>query len=257
MSSYGEPSVQHTSTVQQILDARERALNAVSLARKVTLSTPHPNLAATDGGEDAEIASNCSQALVDYLLHLRPYRGQSQNWGIDLGALSLPKSLQDQDSASGWSSSKSPQRLYICRQPKVRLAGLSDVIEAVNSTVMYSSNKEVEASMNPVTKNKVKTENGELVVEDRRLFHQLLRGEKTVGDVVDHPAVHPPKTHRNEGYTPAKPPIAGGDSKTFKIVLADDQLLRLFEAADEIAGEVDMLAEIEAPDHSSEGGDAI
>ena len=31
MSSYGEPSVQHTSTVQQILDARERALNAVSL----------------------------------------------------------------------------------------------------------------------------------------------------------------------------------------------------------------------------------
>ena len=257
MSSYGEPSVQHTSTVQQILDARERALNAVSLARKVTLSTPHPNLAPTDGGRDAEIASDCSQAIVDYLLHLRPYRAQSQNWGIDLGALNLPESVQDDgpNRRGGWGRSTAP--LYLCRQPRVRLGGLSDVINVVNSTVMYSSNREIQGSINPQTKNTVETENGKLVVEDTRLFRQLLRGEKSIDDVADHRAVHPPKSRRNEGYTPAKPPLPDGDSKAFKVVLADDQLLRLFEAADEIAGEVDMLAEIEPPDHGSDGGDSI
>jgi hypothetical protein len=256
MSSYGEPSVQHTSTVQQILDARERALNAVSLARKVTLSTPHPNLAATDGGRDAEIASNCSQALVDYLLHLRPYRAQSRNWNIDLGALALPKSVQDDGPSRRGDGGQSGQPLYLCRRPQVRLAGLSDVIDAVNSTVMYSSNRQGDASMSRQTKDRVKTESGELVVEDRRLFRQILRGETTIDDVIDHPAVHPPKTTRAD-YTPAQPPLPGGDSKTFKLVLSDDQLLQLFEAADEIAGEVDMLAEIEPPDHSSDGGDSI
>ena len=185
MSNFNDPSVQHTNTVQQILDVRERAHKAVSLARKVTLSTTHPNLAATDGGRDADIASDCSQALVDYLLHLRPYRGQSQNWNIDLGALALPESIQDDSANGGWDSGKTSHPLYLCRQPQVRLAGLSDVIEAVNSTVMYSSNREVEASMNPVTKNKVETESGELVVENRRLFHQLIRGETTVDELAD------------------------------------------------------------------------
>ena len=261
MSSYGEPNVQHKGAVQQIIDARQTALNAVSQARKLSLSTPHPNLAPTDGDGDAELASACSQAVVDYLLHLRPYRHQSENWNVDFGNIELPKQIEGKPSKrrGGWD--KTGQPIWLCRQPQVPLTGLSTIIEVVNMTVVYSSNKRHISGSVTDDRLKINTEQyGTLVVDDRRLFNQVLSGEAAVEEIADHPSVHPyePRETEQQSYTPAEPPRNGnGTAKSYKIVLPDDQLLRLFEAADEIAGEVDMLAEIEPPDHSSGGGDAV
>ena len=260
MTGWDDPNIQHKGAVQQILDAREKASTAVSEARQYSLSTTDPHLAAVNGGKDAALAIGCSQAVVDYLLELRPYRHQSTNWNVDFGDIELPKSVKMRKSAQ--QRGESPTRtLWLCRQPQVPLTGLSRLIEVVNMTVVYSSNRsKVGASINSGDTLTIDSEQyGTLVVEDRRVWNEVLRGTKTVEEAANHPSVRPQKTTPDEkqSYTPAKPPGAGGYAKKYKVVLPDDQLLRLYEAAEQIAGDVDMLAEIEPPDHSSSGSEAI
>lgn len=259
--SYDDPNIQHKDTVRQILAAREKAYNAVSQARKLSLSTPHAHLAPTGGEGGAADAIACSQAVADYLLQLRPYRHQSDSWNVDFGDIGLPKRIQVEREARRRSESKT-RPLWLCRQPKIALTGLSTLIDVLNMTVAYSSARPLQPGERDTGDSfKIETdEYGTLVVGNERLFKQVASGAATVDEIAAHPSVHPEDTRGvdEESYTPAEPPRADeGRMKTYKIVLPDDQLLRLVEAADDIAGEVDMLAEIDLPDRNAGGGDAV
>lgn len=255
---YDQPNIQHKGAVQQLLDAREKASTAVSEARKYSLSTADPHLAAVDGGQDAALAIACSQAVIDYLLELRPYRHQSSNWDIDLGGIELPRSVEVKKTAQR--RGHPPTRtLWLCRQPHIPLTGLSKTIEIVNMSVLYSSNRpRKDATIDRGGEYRVNTEQyGTLVVDDQRVFEEVLSGDMTTQEAANHPSVRPQNADAQESYTPARSTGSGGHTQRYKVVLPDDQLLRLYEAAEQVAGDVDMLAEIELPDHTSTGSGAV
>lgn len=197
MSSYGDPEPEHRNAVANVDKARQRALNAVSEVRKANIITPHPNLAPPE----VEIEHNntptlpvaCSQAVVDYLLQLRPYRHNSTNWSINFGKITLPETIDVGSSRRGGSGNR-----YSLQGDRVfPLTDASEVIDAVNTTVVY----------------------------------QYTDLSSDWGD--------------------------DSDSKRYKVVFAPGTLLKIVEVADEIAAEMDMLADEKPPDHSAAGGDAV
>lgn len=203
MSSYGDPAPEHRNAVSQVNEARQRALTAVSEMRKANIRTPHPNLARvkqnpddpTEPSDDLPIA--CTQAVVDYLLQLRPYRHTSENWEVDFGEIVLPESLEAEGSnrrSDGISGS-----LTLDGGGAVPLGDTSQIIEAANTTVTYSG----------------------------------VSAGRSLGSSLNH------------------------EQRKYKVVFSAHTLLKIVELADEIAAEMDMLAELEPPDHSTDGGDAV
>jgi len=197
VSSYGDPAPEHRNAVASVNKARQSALNAVSEVRKANINTPHPNLAPPEsevvGDRTPTLPVVCSQAAVDYLLQLRPYRHQSENWNIDFGKITLPETVNFGSSKRGGFG-----KPYTLQGDRViPLTNASEVINAVNTTVVYE-------------------------------YTDL---SADWGD--------------------------SSDSQRYKVVFAPGTLLKIVEVADEIAAEMDMLAELTPPDHSSSAGDAV
>lgn len=198
MSSYGAPAPEHRNAVSSVNKARQRALNAVSEARQSNITTPHPNLAppevAVEHDSSPSLPVMCSQAVVDYLLQLRPYRQNSENWNINFGEITLPETVSIGSNRRGDGGVK----VYRLQGDGVfPLTNATEVIGAVNTTVLYQF-IDLSASWNP--------------------------------------------SH---------------DTNQYKVVFSPGTLLKIVEVADEIAAEMDMLAELEPPDHNASGGDAV
>jgi hypothetical protein len=138
MSDYNDPKPEHRNALAQINDARQRGLAAVSELRKREISTPYPHLApANTEGQTPSLPVLATQAVVDYLLQLRPYRDTSKKWDVDFGVVNLPEKI-DRGSAPGRGrGEQSP--LYISSDPKVPLNNVSQLIEALNRTIIYST----------------------------------------------------------------------------------------------------------------------
>lgn len=203
MSSYGDPAPEHRNAVSQVSKARQRALNAVSELRQSNIQTPHQNLARVkqnpnDPAEPSdELPIACTQAVVDYLLQLRPYRHTSRNWEVDFGKIVLPESVGS--SGSKRRSGGIPGNLNLQGEQQIPLGNTSEIIEAANTTVCYTS------------------------VSLGNQFGTSTRVKR----------------------------------RRYKVVFSPGTLLKIVELADEIAVEMDMLAELKPPDHSSGGGDAV
>jgi hypothetical protein len=279
MSSYDEPKVQHKNTVQQIIDARQRALTAVSEVRQVQIDTPHPNLAPASG-DSKKLPVVATQAVVDYLLQLRPYRSMSENWGIDFGTIELPKRIGSGSDVFGESNGAD---LWLCRDPHVPVRNVSQLIQSLNSDVHYSTNHPPSnadtggvtprGSTQPTTgcaSYHIRPDGSNRTYRiDEKTFRQVQRGGLTPMEAIDMGLTKVEENtaqEENEQYTPAIPavddhpgdtPGSDGKLKSFKLVMGPDRLLTLVELADEIAAEVDMLAEIDLPDHAAGGGEAV
>lgn len=270
--SYDDPNIQHRSTVQQIVDARQRALTAVSEVRQVQIDTPHPNLARmSDDGKQLPVVA--TQAVVDYLLQLRPYRKSSQNWDVDYGTITLPKTVSSE--LAGRSSGT--RTLWICRQPEVPARNASQLIQALNSDVHYSTNhprsntgrrgadlpsgSRIGIKPTSVTyRIRPDTYPGTYQV-NKKTAQQIQKGEITedeaveMGMVIDDQDGKDTDTDEGDEYTPAIPELKtsapgdtrgpSGEIRSYKLIMPPGALLQLVEIADEIAAEVDMLAELE------------
>lgn len=192
--SYGDPKPQHRNAISEINEARQQALAAVSQIRQADVSPAHPHLApATSDGHTLPIMS--TQAVADYLMQLRPYRANSSRWDVDFGTVRLPGSIP-----GGRSNRRSGGRrppLEIQQSKTVELTNIDQLIEALNSSIQYSTRPGASERRGP------------------------------------------------------------GRSKSFKFVLPPDALLKLVEMADEVAAEMDLLAEIQEPDYTAGGGDAV
>ena len=236
MSDYGSPDADHTAALTAVDEARQDALTAVSEMRQHGAPPHHPNLAPTDGQK--ELATICTQKVVDYLLQLRPYRENSQNWNTDLGTLHLPKELGTPGSKRR--SGGVTQNLWLCRQPEIPLRNVSEVIKAANMTVQYSTMRGEQFSPTP-------TAGGMTVVTSSEQQQQQ-------------------QEDRESNYVPAKPATSSSaglgrgsshETKPFNLVFSDRTLLELVELGDEVAAEIDILIELEAPDYESGSQGAV
>jgi hypothetical protein len=200
MSSYGDPDPEHRNAVNQVTDARQKALNAVSEIRKADITTPHPNLAPPtvpiERDHSPSLPVLCSQAVVDYLLQLRPYRHHADNWEINFGEIQLPENVTREKGGRKRGSTS----VTLQNENTIPLTNANEIIAAVNTTVVYQS---VDMS-----------------------------GRSLGGNI-------------------------STNEERYKVVFSPGTLLRIVEAADEIAAEMDMLAELSPPDHSAGGGDAV
>lgn len=270
MNDYGSTDPNHTTALSDLHEARKEALYAVSEMRQFG-TTSHPPFLSPADGDDKTLATVCTQKVVDYPLQLQPYRDNSQNWDVDLGGIEIPKKINTGKRKRRSGGQKAD--LWLCRQPKIPMRDMSDVISVANTTVQYSSNRP-DRSDSPLTgKNtyhlRTGTEYGELVFTDRRAFEAVASGQMTYQQAFDTGAAIQKgevESTGSEGYTPAIPSNTnsaglnrGSSHKTrsFNIVFPADILLQLVELADEVAAEIDTLIEIDNPDYESDGRGAV
>jgi len=276
MSGFGDPSPQHQNALSAVDEARQRALGAVSEMRQRGTSGHHPNLAPA-GGEDPPLASLCTQAAADYLLQLRPYRANSRSWEVDMGGVELPTEIPGGTSNRLGKKRKPP--LYLCRQPVVPIRNVSDLIDAANMTVQYSTKKSPpehpgSSALDSGSRWVAETEDhGEVEFRDKSAWKAVASGALSVQEALDTGiAISEEQLDDNvehaeqDKYVPADPNVGevsgrarGPDHKvrTYNLVFPAGTLLRFVQLADEVAAELDLLADLESPDYEPGGGGAV
>lgn len=283
MSQFGDPGPGHRNALDAVAEARQRALKAVSEMRQVGPPPHHPRLAPA--GDDPALATIATQAVVDYLIQLRPYRGHSATWDVAFGELQLPEELEGSDRA-GWDRGL-PAILYVCRQPTFYVENVSTFVEVANMTVQYSSKIRrrpgstgdpggaTSALNQPTTNNvdrwTVDTEQyGTLAFEEKRHVRGLMNGDLTLTEALQFAEVVEEEADEEEEaddrVTLGDPNVAShpGDTrgrdpevKSFKLVFNSSELQRFLTLGDDVAAELDVLADLEAPDHAAGPGGAV
>jgi len=275
MSGFGDPAPQHRNALAAVDEARQRALKAVSQLRQSEAQDHHPNLAPADG-DGPTPASMCTQAAADYLLQLRPYRSKSDSWGVNMGSIELPTELsRDSDRRRGYTQSP----LLICREPVVPLRNVSDLINAANMKVQYSTKRRHDPAKTGVSGMESSSDflirtsrHGDIAARDESTFQAVVSGAVTPEEALESgTAVPADNTHasaqhgENQTQIPGDPNINSfpGDTpgpdqevRTYNLVFPAGTLLRFVELADEVAAELDLLADLKQPDYEAGGGDA-
>jgi hypothetical protein len=220
MSGYGDPGPGHRNAIDAVAEARQTAIKGVSEMRKAGPRPHHPRLAPA--GDEPALATMATQAVVDYLMQLRPYRGHSASWDVSFGELQLPADIQESSKAAmGWDRTPS-RRLHVCRQPTFYVENVSDFVEVANMTVQYSS--------------KIRRRPGSTSEETADSL--------TLGD----PNVQS-RAGRDRGRTHTV--------KSFNLVFGAGELQKFLQLGDDVAAELDVLADLEAPDHAAAPGGAV
>jgi len=262
MSSFDEKGANHRNALAQVDDARQRALNAVSQIRQAPPLTQHPNLAPVkEDNRPTHSAILCTQAVVDYLLQLRPYRASSSTWDINFGVVELPKRIESSGTRIAGEPSKPD--LWICRQPTLPLRNVSQLIEAANTTVQYSTNyPEKHRTKNTAAATSTPKPNQRQLPPN--VQNDLMSGRISLAEAYE----RSPETTEamsdggEDEFVPASPdvdtsPRLGGNKgrvESFKLVFPSPTLLKIVELADEVAAELNLLAELKPPNKEDAEG---
>jgi len=226
MSTFDEPGANHRHALNQVDENRQRALNAVSEVRKAPPRSHHPHLAPVDM-DSGDLAILCTQAVVDYLLQLRPYRSGSTAWQIDFGGVDLPTVLNDGPKRPDGFGATEP-KMWICRKPHIPLQNVSQLIKAANTTIQYSTNH---------------PDKHDTVLSHTKAPRPARRGGEKEEFVPASPAIEENRYNRSESKV-----------VSYKFVFPPAALLRIVELADEVAAELNMLAELTPPDKEDSEG---
>jgi hypothetical protein len=275
MTQFGDPGPGHRNALDAVAEARQHATAAVSKMRQVGPPPHHPRLAPA--GDDPALATIATQAVVDYLVQLRPYRGHSATWNVAFGQLQLPEHIQESQPGAGWNRNNA-RRLYVCRQPTLYVENVSDFVEVANMTVQYSSKMRRgthpfytsggggrSALHDPTTGGvadrwRVDTdEYGTLAFSEKRHIKALLFGDLSPAAALEHAELVEEKEadeeEADDQVTLGDPDVGGRDAevKSFNLVFNAGELQRFLTLGDDVAAELDVLADLEAPDHSAAG----
>ena len=242
MSSYDSPDAGHRNALAQLSEDRKRCMEFFSAIRENTPNTFHTHLVAQPASASEQTLVKTNQAVAQYLLQLHPYRTDSERWEIDLGSVRIPEHVPGIRSKRR-SASTAP-RLRICRMPSVRLTSLSDVIAAINMTVTYSQNFSPESAVTAPRGTEVRVGGRSVHVGDETL-EAWLAGDVSDAELIERGRLAAEESRSEDTFEPARPAGDGQQSRSFKFVFPSDMLLGLVEHADEIAAEMDMLADIE------------
>lgn len=254
---YNDPSPQQRNALAEINQARQRALKCVSKIREINPSTDAENLCrAGSNPETSAVPIRVNQAVVDYLLQLRPYRNRSEKWDIDFGTISLPKRISRGKSKRLGHNSEKPA-LWCAQVPKVNIGSLSDLVNALNTTIVYTTDSP--ASKAEFARSKsgdtIRLGGDEYQVP-RSAFSAFLAGDLAPDDIR---AIGTPtaEIRTGERYQPPRLTHDAEEVRSYKFILPPNQLLKLVEVADEVAADMDLLIELEDPDFSAGGGAAV
>lgn len=227
MSTYDDESTGHRNALQQVSEARQEALSAVSEMRQRGPPSHPPNLAPTDK-QGKPLASVATQYVADYLLQLRPYRATTSAWEVDIGAVELPEQI-GRGSPDAFGEPGRRDALHICRDPMIPLRNVSQLIQAANMSVQYSTATTGETRVLP--------QNGTRDV---------------TGTAADGPVRGDPNVSNAPGDTPGS---NSDEVRTYNIVFPSQTLLRFLELADEVAAELNLLIEFDTP--AAQDGDGF
>lgn len=251
--TYGDPSDEHRTTVRQIAEARKRAEKNLSALRTVSDDAEYANLSRIDNGSPASLSVQATQSIVDYLLHLRPYRHNSDRWGVDLGVVEIPKRMRESTRRRG-----SGYNLFYCAQPPhIPLRNLSETVDALNRTILYTDNKPPAPDQAAISRGRVtvRLPDGEYQLSERsNILEGYLSGELSADEIRQRAS--PVDDEPDGDYRPPRI-TEGSETRRYKFVLTQDDLLQLKELADDVAEEMGVLADIEQPDHSAGSGGAV
>jgi hypothetical protein len=141
VSSFDDPTPGHREAISQLAETRStvrRKLLEINASGGGS-GGPHHNLVPptvtdADGKERSNLPTDrtiATAALSDYILQLRPYRRQSRNWEHSIGAIELPRRVEDGD-----------DRFFeIAMDPTVEIHTLGDVLECAGLRVPYEAPK--------------------------------------------------------------------------------------------------------------------
>ena len=241
MSSYDTPGAEHTNAVTQLSEARSRCIEYVSVVREQSPNTFDTHLVSQPPSRSEQTLVKANQAVAEYLLQLHPYRLNSEKWSVDMGTVMLPEHVRGIGS-NRRGTSYAP-KLRACRMPGVSIGSVSDVISAINMNVSYSQNfSDQSRADKPGTEVRV----GEQSVRvDEETLRAWWSGGLTREELLQRGQLSAEEERAADAFEPADPPADRHQARAFKFVFPPDMLLGLVEHADEIAAEMDMLADIE------------
>jgi hypothetical protein len=280
MSGYGDPGPGHRNALDAVAEARQTALSAASKMRQAGPPTHHPNLAPASD-EEPRLATIATQAVVDYLMQLRPYRNHSSAWNVSFGELQLPATVPgEKGPGRSWNKKDRAPKLHICQNPTFYVENVSDFVDVANMTVQYSSQTRTpdgrgdwEPDPNPGSMTKVveisTEEYGTLRFTDKERARELLFGDLSPTAALEYAelADEDDTTDTEEdsvilgdpNVTTTPGDTRGRDSQveSYKLVFPPAELLRFVQLGDDVAAELDVLADLEAPDHAAGPGGAV
>jgi len=134
MSSYDQPSKGHTEALRQLSESRAVVLQYIRKLQSTRAEgRVHPNL--IDVSDTPAAHSVATASLADYLLQLRPYRGNSPAWGDSVCRVSLPETFNSTSDVFG----ENDERTYeIQGESTFEIGSLSDVINLTGMEVVYT-----------------------------------------------------------------------------------------------------------------------
>lgn len=239
MSYDDRDTPEHRSAIKQLAKARQRALDSIHHVRAGDHNRRSANLIEVPDhptrGDYAHPMAEATGNVANYLLHLKPFGLGSEKWQTGLGVIEIQKEIQEQKPGLNRGHIQ-----YKCtRMPYLNINDMNAAIRAGNLQVFYARNSG-DATFRPESQQN----NGIIRVEGHDLtptgFQQLQGGT----DIEK--CEHAGEQSLDTDFEPAS---RGGDEQVYQFVYTADQLLTLYEVADEIAAGEDLLANIDTPDH--------
>jgi hypothetical protein len=254
MSDNGRDKPQR-NVVKQIQDARLEAYRAYAAIRKRSIDSPYPNLAQTYDNGEPSIHTEANMKLANYLGQLGPFRASSKKWNADLGAVRLPEQIPGERKPRR-GRGRGP-RLRICRFPAIELASVSDIRDAINTDVYYSSEYRTGSSDGFTPRSEREKTVGVRLSEEETLTVE--KDDATAffeGAVdVDELRAIAEMSRTDDADDEFIPASRNGEYvKRFKFVFPPDQFKQILTLADDVAEGLGLLGDLDNPrEHDGSG----
>ena len=241
MTQRGGDSPEHRSAIQQLATARERALDTIHVLRSSS-----PDLASTNlieigtNRREPHPSAEATACIADYLAHLKPHVADTKGWQESIGLIEIPKSIEG--SSSGLRRGSSGQ-YYCTRMPYLNINNMGAAIRAANLEVPYSKDG-----------GRATFDGGQKVekyyIVDRHALtvtgHQQYQNGTPIGEC-EH-RKEPPMANDGLIYadpiTDFEPASRSDDEEKYQFVFTLQQLIELYDNADTLATQADLLADI-------------
>lgn len=231
-----DQSQEHKTAISQLAKARERALEAVHAVRAENMDRASTNLiqqAATP-----HIAAEATQSVCDYLTHLRTFSHNSEHWQTELGVIQLPKTIE----ASSPGRKRGTEGVYRCTQmPYLNITDMAAAIRAGNVEIVYSRSG---------------SGGVEFQGQTQKVFYRVGGRDLTKKGLKQFNEGEPINECDTRGglQTDFRPAPRSDDEQHYQFVYTADELLLLYEIADNVADEANKLGDItEQPAEDGEG----
>lgn len=133
---YDQPSPGHKTALEQIAASRAEVYELLKEINAMSFPDDGPDHASLVSVQDAPTRHTlATSSLSNYLLQLRPYRGQTDSWTAPMSDIILPKKFETMPAGD----SDVPRYWKIQNSPVVEIDTLSDVIDSAGKRVVYSA----------------------------------------------------------------------------------------------------------------------